>query len=116
VLVNLDALDSGGAVSPSGVQSITYALNGAQTGGGTFNTNNTSFTISSEGTTTVTYYATDNRGNVEAGHTFTVMLDKTPPTLAALPNITVNATSAAGAVVTFSPVTSDALSGVDTCW
>src|SRR6185295_9378481 len=68
VNVNLNAFDSGGAASPSGVQSITYALTGAQTGGGTFNTSNTSFTISTEGTTTVTYHATDNRGNVEADH------------------------------------------------
>lgn len=112
--VTLDAFDPGGAVPASGVQSITYGLSGAQSGGGTFNTASTVFTISNEGTTTVTYYATDANGNVEPTQTFTINLDKTPPTLSALPNITVNATSAAGAVVTFSPTALDLLSGIDT--
>jgi N-acetylneuraminic acid mutarotase len=114
VNVNLNAFDSGGAVSPSGVQSITYSLTGAQTGGGTFNTSSTSFTLSNEGTTRVTYHATDNRGNVEADHTFDVKLDKTAPTAANLSNIIVSATSSTGAVVTFDLLSADALSGIDT--
>jgi N-acetylneuraminic acid mutarotase len=115
VNVFLSALDSGGPAAPSGVQSITYTLTGAQTWGGTFLTsNNTSFTISNEGTTTVTYHATDNRGNVEADQSFTVKLDKTAPSAATLPNLTVAATSAAGAVVTFDLAESDSFSGIDT--
>ena len=112
--VTLDAFDTGGPVPASGVQSITYALSGAQTGGGTFNTASTSFTISNEGQTTLTYHATDANGNVEPTQTFTIKLDKNPPTVSALPNITVNATSGAGAVVTFSPSALDLLSGIDT--
>ena len=114
VNVNLNAFDSGGAASPSGVQSITYTLTGAQTGGGTFNTSSTSFTIFNEGATTVTYHARDNNGNVEADHALTIKLDKTQPTAANLSNVTVNATSSSGAVVTFDLATSDSLSGVDT--
>jgi N-acetylneuraminic acid mutarotase len=112
--VSLNAFDSSNDGPPSGVKSITYSLTGAQTGGGTFNTSSTSFTISTEGTTTVTYHATDNRDNVEADHTFTVKLDKTQPTAASLSNIQASATSAAGAVVTFDLAPADALSGVDT--
>ena len=111
--VNLNAFDSGGAASPSGVQSITYTLTGAQTGGGTFNTSSTSIFISTEGTTTVTYHATDYRGNVEADKTLVVKLDRTSPSAANLGSITVNATSSAGAVVTFYLAPSDLLSGVD---
>jgi hypothetical protein len=114
VNVTLDSFDTGGPVPASGVQSITYALSGAQTGGGTFNTASTSFTISSEGTTTVTYHATDVNGNVEPTQTFSINLDKTAPTISALPNITVNATSGAGAVVTFTPSALDLLSGIGT--
>jgi hypothetical protein len=114
VNVFLSAFDTGGGAPPSGVQSITYSLSGAQTGGGTFNTGSTSFNIVNEGTTTVTYHATDNRGNVEGDHTFTVKLDKTPPSAANQSNISVNATSAAGAIVTFNLAPSDALSGIDT--
>src|SRR5260370_32170818 len=40
-----------------------------------------SFTRASEGTTTVTFHATDNAGNVEGTKTLAVMIDKTPPTL-----------------------------------
>jgi N-acetylneuraminic acid mutarotase len=114
VNVNLNANDSGGAASPSGVQSITYSLSGSQTGGGTFNTSSTSFNIFNEGTTTVTYHATDNRGNVELDKTLVAKLDKTSPSAANLGSITVNATSSAGAVVTFDLAPSDSLSGVDT--
>jgi N-acetylneuraminic acid mutarotase len=112
VVVNVNANDSGGAASPSGVQSIAYTLTGAQTGGGTFNTTSTSFTIVTEGTTTVTYHATDNRGNVEADHTLVVKLDKTAPSIANLPNLTVSATSTAGATVTFDAASFDSLSGI----
>jgi len=42
-------------------------------------------TISAEGTTTLTYFATDNAGNQEAPRTFTLRLDKTQPVIAGLP-------------------------------
>src|SRR5207253_11188601 len=61
VTVPLAATDNPGG---SGVQSITYTLTGAQTGSAEVPGNTASFTISAEGTTTVTFYATDNAGNV----------------------------------------------------
>ena len=113
VNINLNANDSGGAAPPSGVQSITYSLSGAQTGGFTVPGSSTSVFVSTEGTTTLTYHATDNRGNVEADHTLTIKLDKTPPSAANLSSITVAATSSAGAVVTFDLAPFDASSGID---
>src|SRR5262249_17105787 len=38
-----------------------------------------SFTIAKEGTTTISFHAVDNAGNVEADRTFTVQIDKTAP-------------------------------------
>jgi hypothetical protein len=113
VIVQLNATDSGGPVSASGVQSITYSLSGAQSGGGTANGSSLSFTVSNEGTTTVTYHATDHNGNVEPNSTVTIRIDRTRPTLSGLPNLTADATSNAGAVVLFTPIALDAVSGVD---
>ena len=60
----------------SGVASTEYSLDGANwlpyTG---------SFTISTEGTTVVSYRSTDLAGNVEAIKTLTVMIDKSAPTV-----------------------------------
>ena len=114
VNVSLNANDPCCATPSSGVQSITYALSGAQVGGGTFAGNSASFNISSEGTTIVTYRATDNRGNVEAEKSFVIRLDKTQPSAASFGNITASATSTAGAVVMFDLAASDGLSGIDT--
>ena len=118
VTMNLISNDQGGSVTPSGVQSLIYSLSGAQSGDGIVGDGSSSatatFTITNEGTTTVTYHAVDNKGNVEPDQTLTIKLDKTPPTLSGLSNITTDATSSSGAVVTFSPTTFDALSGVDT--
>jgi N-acetylneuraminic acid mutarotase len=112
--VFLNANDPCCATPSSGTQSITYTLTGAHTGGGTFNTGSTSFPITNEGTTTVTYYATDNAGNVEDEKTLVIRLDKTAPSVLNIPNQTVNATSSAGAVVNFVVSASDALSGIAT--
>ena len=112
VAVTLAASDTGGAVSASGVQSITYAFTGAQTGGGTFNTDFTSLTVTKEGTTTLTYHATDNRGNVEAPHAVTIKIDKTLPFVSYPFQLQMPATSSAGAVANFSVTASDAISGL----
>lgn len=78
VTVTLDATDAG--TNPSGVQQISYSASGAQTIASANVTGSTaSFTVSTEGTTTITYSATDNAGNVEAAQTLVVKLDKTPP-------------------------------------
>jgi probable HAF family extracellular repeat protein len=78
VTVNLNAIDTGGF----GVARITYSATGAQT----IPTTNlpgaaTSFTITTEGETTITFFATDNAGNVEVAKTLTVRIDKTGPVL-----------------------------------
>lgn len=77
VTVTLTATDTG-----SGVKQITYSLSGAQTGGPTTVAGSTtSFTVSNTGTTTVSYSATDNVGNVESTKTLQVKIDETGPTL-----------------------------------
>lgn len=81
VTVTLNAVDTGGT-NPSGVQQISYSATGAQTITATsVSSSSTSFVISTEGTTTITYSATDNAGNVEPDQTLVVKLDKTPPVL-----------------------------------
>ena len=77
VTVTLNATAPG-----SGVKQITYTLSGAQASGPTTVAGSTaSFTVSSAGTTTVSYYATDNAGNVEPTEFLQVNIDETAPTL-----------------------------------
>jgi hypothetical protein len=77
VTVNLSASDNNGG---SGVKSISYSATGAQTmAATTVNTSTTSFTITTEGVTTISYFATDNATNAETAHTLTIQLDKTGP-------------------------------------
>jgi hypothetical protein len=78
--VTLSATD--GASADSGVQQITYSANGAQTIAQTVVPGaSASLSISAEGTTIVTFFATDNAGNVESPKTMVVKLDKTPPAI-----------------------------------
>lgn len=79
--VTLTASDMPG----SGVQSIRYSLSGAQTKPVMISTNPAVISITLEGSTTITYSAADNAGNMEASKSFTVMLDKTAPTIAGMP-------------------------------
>ncbi|MDF2629119.1 MAG: hypothetical protein K0R39_2950 [Symbiobacteriaceae bacterium] len=68
----------------SGIASITYAATGAQPMEAvTLASNTVTIQISTPGQTTITYYATDNAGNVSATGTMVVMLDRTAPTAAA---------------------------------
>src|SRR5207248_2668278 len=65
---------------------IQFALGGAQnTGWQTVAGNSASITISSEGTTVLSYLATDNAGNREDTKTLTVKIDKTLPVISGLP-------------------------------
>jgi hypothetical protein len=75
--VVLSAIDEGGG---SGVASISYSLTSARSianqmvsGAGA------TIAITNEGTTTLTYHATDRAGNVEAADSLTVRYDGTPP-------------------------------------
>jgi hypothetical protein len=66
----------------SGVKSITYSATGAQPiSSTTINGSSTTINISTQGTTTVSFHAADNAGNVETPeNTVTVKLDTTAPT------------------------------------
>jgi hypothetical protein len=81
--VTLTAVDTGG----SGVQSITY---GSTTVAGAI----ASFVVTAEGINTITYFATDNAGNVEAPNTLVVRIDRT------LPTSTASVTSVSGGFAT----------------
>jgi hypothetical protein len=74
VTVNLSASDNTGG---TGVASITYSLNNGTPI--TVNAASTSLTVSTEGTNTISYYATDNASNAETSKTMTIKLDKTGP-------------------------------------
>jgi hypothetical protein len=96
----------------SGVKEITYSVAGAQSVPSTTVAGNVaSVPITVEGVNTLTFYASDNAGNIEAAHTLTVRLDKTAPT------ITASRTPASTNGWNYSPVTvsfqcSDAVSGL----
>ena len=73
VTVTLSASDP-----DSGVASTKYTIDG-----GPAQTYSSPFTISSEGSHTVSYWSTDNAGNVETAHTITVKVDLNAPTTTA---------------------------------
>lgn len=107
VTVGMSATDNGG----SGVKQITYSASGAQPiASTTVPGSSATLTATTEGTTTVAYFATDNAGNVEVSHTLTVQIDKTNPTASVNsgPAALTNSSSA-----TFNFSGSDATSGVD---
>lgn len=79
VTVNLSATDPDGVAD---VATIHYSAAGAQTIAPTVVTGSTaSFVVSTEGVTTVTYFAKDKAGNTEAAHTRVIRIDKTLPTV-----------------------------------
>jgi len=73
VTITLNATDD-----DSGVKEISYSINGGQLTTVQQSSVQTP-PITNEGETTISYYATDNAGNVEGQHTFTVKLDKSAP-------------------------------------
>ncbi len=113
VSVTLSAADGAGE---AGVKEITYAATGATTIASTTvaGASVTGLVFSAEGTTTVTYFATDNVGNVESTKTFTIRIDKTAPTIADLgPTASANAAGWYNTDVTNRFSAADALSGLD---
>jgi hypothetical protein len=77
VTVTLTAIDNQGG---AGVRALTYAAAGAQTIPATTVSNaSASIRITSEGVTTVQFFATDAAGNVEAAKALIIRLDRTPP-------------------------------------
>ena len=114
VTVTLTATDPLG-VDPSGVAHTYYKV-----GAGSF-TEGMSVLIgapadhSNDGVHTISYYSTDNAGNIESTKTVDVRIDTTPPVIASHADVTAEATSALGAVVSYtSPATSDAVDGAGT--
>jgi hypothetical protein len=109
--VNLSAQDE---ASGSGVESITYSVTGAQAiASTTVNAATTSFTISDEGETTITYYATDAAGNHESPKTIVIKIDKTAPTISVTSPTTGSYLLNQVATVDFG--CTDNLSGVASC-
>jgi hypothetical protein len=109
VTVTLNATDNAGG---SGVKEIHYSMSGAQSGGNVLSGSSTSLIISSEGITTITYFAVDNAGNFEAVKSITSKLDKTPPTILSSRTPVPNANGWNNTPVTVSFLCSDALSGL----
>lgn len=93
VTVTLSATDNSGG---SGVASITYSATGAQTiGSTTVEGASATVPVTQEGTTTLTYAATDNAGNTEDSKTVTIRIDKTQPTIAITAPVASSATDPA---------------------
>jgi len=108
--VALNATDNAGG---SGVQSIVYSYNGNQNGGPfTARAIRHRCRLPSTGTTTVNYHAIDNSGNVESDHAISINIDKVAPFLSYPSQVQTQATSSAGANVTFSVSAFDGLSGL----
>ncbi len=110
VTVTLTAADNAGG---SGVKQITYSASGAQAiASATVHGSFASVVISSEGITTLTFFATDNASNVESAHSVTIKLDKTPPSIAGSQSAAPNANGWNNSNVTVHFACSDALSGL----
>jgi pectin methylesterase-like acyl-CoA thioesterase len=85
VTLTLAAADQSGG---SGLRELTYSVNGAFA-----HANGTTavIAVTSEGTTTVVFYAKDQAGNTEAAQTVTVKLDRTAPVVGDVTRTTPNA-------------------------
>jgi hypothetical protein len=80
VTVTLAATAAAGGLP---VQDLTYSATGAQAIASTTVQGSTATVpITTEGTTTLSYFATDQAGNKEQAQTLTVRIDTTPPTVA----------------------------------
>jgi hypothetical protein len=111
VVINLNATDNPGG---SGVKQIQFVLSGAQgSGWQTVAGNAASVTISAEGITVLSYFATDNAGNQEAIKTLSIRIDKTPPVISGMPGAGCTLWPPNGKLVQVATVTAiDALSGL----
>jgi hypothetical protein len=110
VTLTLNAVDDPGG---TGVKQITYSTIGAQTiASTTLAGPSTSFSISTEGITTITFFAVDNAGNAETPKTITVKLDKTPPTITSGRTPATNAAGWNNSQVTVGFTCVDTLSGL----
>ena len=97
----------------SDVETITYRLSGAETRGSTDPGSSTSVVITAEGTTTITFFATDTAGNIESEQTLTVSIDQTSPEITGLRSPDPNANNWNNTDVGVDFECTDALSGLD---
>lgn len=82
VTVTLNATDNPGGV----VKQIEYSLSGATTSAAQIIAGNTaSISLSNEGVTAVSFFATDQAGNNEAIKDLTIRIDKTAPVISGMP-------------------------------
>jgi len=111
VTVSLSAADE---ACGTGVKSITYSASGGQNiAPTTISSSSSSFVISGEGTTTVSYFATDVAGNSSSTAQLTVKLDKTPPVITI--NVPAATTYTINQVVNADYTCADAVSGLASC-
>lgn len=104
--VDLAAADN---ASGSGIKRITYSASGAQAIAETVaNADTVSVPITSEGTTTLSFFAEDNAGNVEVAKTRVVKLDKTAPVVTITPARSPNASGWYRSSITFTAAGTDA--------
>jgi hypothetical protein len=86
------------ATDASGVSNITYRIGAGSPV--TVAGSSTSFGVSTQGQTTITYYATDVFGNVQSTRSYTVKIDTTAPATPTIDNSIGNDSGAAGDRVT----------------
>ncbi len=113
VTVDLSATDNAGG---SGVKEVTYSASGAQTIASTtvLGSSVSGISITTEGTTTLSFFAKDNANNTEATKTLVLKIDKTAPTISDLgPTTSPNAAGWHKADVVNEFKASDGLSGLD---
>jgi RHS repeat-associated protein len=111
VTITLNSTDN--ETGGTGVKQIRLAATGAQTITSAVVTGATaSVIISTEGTTTLSFFGTDNAGNVESVKMLTIKLDKTPPTITGSRSPAPNQFGWNNSDVTVSFACSDSLSGL----
>ncbi len=105
VTVTLAATDIGG----SGLASTFYTLDGTQ------HTYSTPFSISTEGSHALTFWSTDNAGNIETVQSVSVLIDLTGPSISGAATTSPNGNGWFNGAVTIHWTCSDALSGIASC-
>jgi len=114
VTVTISATDPDGVAN---VATIQYSAAGAQPIAPTIVAgSSTSFTVSAEGDTAVTYFAKDIAGNTEAAHTQVIRIDKTPPvtSIALSPAPNAAGWNKADVTINLSATDPDGIANVDT--
>jgi hypothetical protein len=112
VIVTFQATDN---LNGTGVKEINITLSGAQSGIVAVNGNSASAAITTEGTTSLTFYSTDNAGNQEEAKQLTIHIDKTLPIASTTTSPGPNGNGWNNSNVTVSFAGIDSLSGIDSC-